>query len=95
MTHNLCFLSKNKKNNVYPCKPQVYYIKVEFKGVSIIKACFPDEANNGRPYPLMLSILSMLGKKISRQHFEIFFFFFPRKWILIFHASCLLRGQFA
>ena len=22
------FLSRNKKNNVYPCKPQFYYIKV-------------------------------------------------------------------
>ena len=30
------FLSKNKKNNVYPCKPKFYYIKVGFKGVSII-----------------------------------------------------------
>ena len=26
----------NKKNNVYPCKPQFYYIKVGFKGVEII-----------------------------------------------------------
>ena len=25
------FLSRNKKNNVYPCKPQFYYIKVGFK----------------------------------------------------------------
>ena len=25
------FLSSNKKNNVYPCKPQFYYIKVGFK----------------------------------------------------------------
>ena len=32
------FLSrkKKKKNNVYPCKPQFYYIKMEFKGVKII-----------------------------------------------------------
>ena len=30
------FLGRNKKNNVYPCKPQFYYIKVEFKGVNII-----------------------------------------------------------
>ena len=30
------FLSKNKKNNVYPCKPQFYYIRVGFKGVKII-----------------------------------------------------------
>ena len=30
------FLSKNKNNNVYPTKPQFYYIKVGFKGVKII-----------------------------------------------------------
>ena len=27
------FLSRSKKNNVYPCKPQFYYIKVGFKWV--------------------------------------------------------------
>ena len=26
------FSSKNKKNNVYPCKPQFNYIKMGFKG---------------------------------------------------------------
>ena len=36
------FLSRNKKNNVYPCKPQFYYIKVGFKEVKIIEACFRD-----------------------------------------------------
>ena len=30
------FLSRNKKNNVYPCKPQLYYIKVGLTGVKII-----------------------------------------------------------
>ena len=30
------FLSRNKKNNVYPCKSQFYYINVEFNGVEII-----------------------------------------------------------
>ena len=30
------FLSRNKKNNVYPCKSQFHYIKVGFKGVNII-----------------------------------------------------------
>ena len=30
------FLSRNKKNDVYPCKPQFYYIKVGFKRVNII-----------------------------------------------------------
>ena len=36
------FLSRNKKNSVHPFKPQFYYIKVGFKGVKIIKACFRD-----------------------------------------------------
>ena len=30
------FLSRNKKNNVYPRKPQFYYIKVGLRGVKII-----------------------------------------------------------
>ena len=30
------FFNKIRKNNVYPCKPQFYYIKVGFKGVKII-----------------------------------------------------------
>ena len=38
------FFSRNKKYNVYPCKPQFYYIKVGFKGVNIIQACFRDES---------------------------------------------------
>ena len=30
------FSSRNKKYNVYPCKPQFYYIKVGFEGVKIL-----------------------------------------------------------
>ena len=30
------FLSRNKKNNLYPFKPKFYNIKVGFKGVKII-----------------------------------------------------------
>ena len=30
------FLGRIKKNNVYLCKPQFYYIKVAFKGVKTI-----------------------------------------------------------
>ena len=37
------FLSKNKKNTVYPCKPQFYNIKGGFKGVKVIWACFRDD----------------------------------------------------
>ena len=36
------FLSRNKKNNVYPCQPQFYYIKMGFKGVKIIQVCSRD-----------------------------------------------------
>ena len=34
------FLSKNKKNNVYPCKPQFYYIKVAFKWSTLYRHVF-------------------------------------------------------
>ena len=36
------FFGIDKKNHVYPCKLQFYYIKVGFKGVKIIQACFRD-----------------------------------------------------
>ena len=35
-------MMRNKNNNVYPCKPQFYNIKVGFKGVNIILTCFRD-----------------------------------------------------
>ena len=38
-------IPKEMKYNVCPCKPQFYYIKVGFKGVNIIKACFRDALN--------------------------------------------------
>ena len=38
------------KNNVYPFKPQFYYIKVGFKGVKIILVCFCD-APDSKPRP--------------------------------------------
>ena len=34
------FSSKNKKNDVYPCKPQFYCIKVGFKGVKLYRHVF-------------------------------------------------------
>ena len=36
------FLSRDKKNDVYRCKPQFYKIKVGFKGAKIILACYRD-----------------------------------------------------
>ena len=43
-THDLCFRAKIRKN-VYPCKPQFYYIKVGCKGVYITWTCFHDGQN--------------------------------------------------
>ena len=40
------FWSKNKKKQVYPCKPQLYYIKVGCKGVFVTRTCFRDELND-------------------------------------------------
>ena len=34
------FLSRNKENNEYPCKPQFYYIKVGFKGSKLYRRVF-------------------------------------------------------
>ena len=34
------FLSRNKKNNVYTCKPQFYHIKVGFKGSKLYRYVF-------------------------------------------------------
>ena len=33
-------LSRKKKNNVYPCKAQFYYIKVGFKGFKLYRLVF-------------------------------------------------------
>ena len=33
---------EQKKNNVYPCKPQFFYIKVGFKAIKIMQAYFRD-----------------------------------------------------
>ena len=52
-------LSGKKKNNVYPCKPQFYYIKVGFKGVKIIKACFRDDMSQElKPCTILFFFLS-------------------------------------
>ena len=34
------YLKRNKKNNVYPCKPQFYYIKGALKGSKLYRHVF-------------------------------------------------------
>ena len=68
------FLSRNKKNNVYPCKPQFYYIKVGFKGIRIIYVYLRDESVKCVSSPCMFGHLygfldshltNILGRKLS------------------------------
>ena len=60
------FLSRNKKNNIYPCKPQIYYIKVRFKGVKIIKACFRDVSEQFRK---LINLYKRIGYSLDiRRH---------------------------
>ena len=46
------FLSRNKKNNVYPCKPQFYYITVGLSGSKLHRHVF-------------VMFLEMVGSKCS------------------------------
>ena len=47
-------------SNVYPGKPQFYYIKMGCKGVSIIRTCFHDDlAYKGEMYNI-LELLEVL-----------------------------------
>ena len=39
-------LSRNKKNNIYPCKPQFYHIKVGFKGSKLYRYVFAIHIND-------------------------------------------------
>ena len=67
------FLRRNKKNNVYPCKPQFYYIKVGFKRVKIIKVCF-----RNKHCFAFLNTYHAMGK-FSRQNLDDIFHTLARK----------------
>ena len=57
-----------------------------------------DHALGGLSLPrknLSKLLLSTLGKIFSRRHIETFFFVFPLKQVLTFHANCLQWRQFA
>ena len=58
------FLSRNKKNNVYPCKPQFYYIKVGFRGSELYRYIFVMSDNIAEN---LMSPTIALGKTIYFQ----------------------------
>ena len=59
------FLSRHKKNNVYPCKPQFYYIKVGFKGVNIISVRFVMSRSKKVFNPFLKFCFSAAGMRTS------------------------------
>ena len=59
------FLRRNKKNNVYPCKPQFYYIKAGFVGINIIHV-FVMPKSVSIPLKLRVKVSEYLG--YLRQH---------------------------
>ena len=56
------FLNGNKKSNVYPCKPHI--IKMGFKGVNIIKACFRDDKLFSCSTQLSMKFVLLINLKI-------------------------------
>ena len=74
-TYPRCMVkSKNKKNNVYPCKPQFYYIKVGLKGCKLhehVGIMVTSELRNEKRFPhyVNVSVLIMFSHKpVSLQY---------------------------
>ena len=67
--HNLCFGAKIRKN-IYLCKPQFYYIKVDCKGVFVTRTCFRD--GNGYTETYSVSEVSLLYELKDHEKILIF-----------------------
>ena len=54
--------------NIYPCKPKFYYIKVECKGGFVTRTCFRDEFNRFREtgHLAILRAINGRGRKIIK-----------------------------
>ena len=64
------FLSRNKENNVYPCKPHFYYIKVGFKGVKLYRYVFMMSYRLPR---YLLPSFGSAGLSVQAKRFQINF----------------------
>ena len=83
------FLSRNKKSYVYLCKPQFYYIKVGFEGVSII---YRIRSNYGTyPYKRTVKKFRSFQMAVSIP----FVYFFIKAYVVGTHLNCIdLSMQF-
>ena len=60
-------LSRNKKNNVYPCKPKFYYIKVGFKGSKLYRRVFVMPRKwHVRPAKTQISLLRVFTVRMKK-----------------------------
>ena len=64
------FWSENKKNRYTPAYPSFFYIKVGFKGLYILRTCFPDIVLDSKDEKYVLGKNSkdekyVLGKNIN------------------------------
>ena len=79
------FLSRNKKYNVHPSKPQFYYIKLGFKGVKIIYVCFRDvfhwQNQQKAEVDQEPDVLIFIIKQV-RTKFKKVFFIWVANWII-------------
>ena len=46
--------AKSEKNNVYPCKPEFYYIKVGFKGFILYRHVFVMDSNEDAQHTIIV-----------------------------------------
>ena len=74
-------LSRTKKNNVYPCKPQDYYIKVGFMGVKIIYSVTAYGSNTDGPFTVdgsnsFFSPYKILPIAQENKYLAMFFLFY-------------------
>ena len=83
------FLSRNKKNNVYTCKPQFYYIKMGLRGSKLYRRvfviprprCMETPTDTGRqsftftlsPYFTRIVLFQGTGYTVRRDNFVNFF----------------------
>ena len=80
------FLSRSKEYNVYPCKPQFYYIKVGFKGSKLYRHVFVMVTD---------SVRRQGGSRsdCANMQIDLSLCWTPMQKGLFFHVASLLKPQ--
>ena len=81
------FLSRDTKNNVYPCKPQFYYIKVGFKGSKLYRYVFVMRPINDVGWGTF-SVCFVSGR-FGPDGLSHFFFHFSNRWHSFHERVCV------